>query len=118
MPALARPATTAASRNRGARVATDHGDRLAAVEFPGFAEHVGRGNGQVERQLGGQVTIGEAPYPIRTEQSAHPASLPYRDDSRSSSEAEVVSCKAEEATRAGFAREPNDNAADRRFRLR
>ena len=72
-PALARPATTAASRNspeaRGSRPTTATG--AVPGERAGVAEHVRGRDRQVERQLGGEVDVGQTAYAVGTEESSH-----------------------------------------------
>ena len=53
------------------RVASDHGDRAVALERAGLAEHVCRGDGEVQGELRGDVAVGEAPDPVRAEETTH-----------------------------------------------
>jgi hypothetical protein len=48
----------------------DRGGPLVG-ERAGLAEHVGSRDRQVERELGGQVAVGEASHPIGAEDAAH-----------------------------------------------
>ena len=55
-----------------AGVAADDGPGPVPLEVTGLAEHVGSGHGQVERQLGGQATVGQAPDPVGAEEPSSP----------------------------------------------
>src|SRR5216117_2841410 len=74
-PALASPATTAASRNspeaRGSRptTATGRGPGPAGPRL-GAAEHGGRGHAEVQGQTGGQLVTSDTADTVRTEQTA------------------------------------------------
>ena len=52
-------------------VAADHGHGPVALEGASLGEHVGRRNGKVQGQLSGQMTVGQAPDPVRAEKSRH-----------------------------------------------
>ena len=59
---------------RGSPVGADERARPVALELARVAEHVRRGDGQVERQLCGHVAVGEAPDPVGPEQPTHAVS--------------------------------------------
>jgi hypothetical protein len=48
---------------------------LVAPERADVAQHVGGGDRQVERELGGDVDVREPSYAVRPEQSTHAAHL-------------------------------------------
>ena len=52
-------------------VAADNGHGPVALEGAALGEHVGSGNGKVQGQLSGQMTVGQAPDPVRAEKSRH-----------------------------------------------
>ena len=54
-----------------AGVAADDGERPVPGERAALGEDVGRGNGKVQGQLRGQMTVGQAPDPVRAEESRH-----------------------------------------------
>ena len=58
---------------RDAGVAADDGERPVTVELAAVAQHVGGGNGKVQGQLRGEITVGQAPDPVRAEESRHDA---------------------------------------------
>ena len=52
-------------------VPADDGERAVPLELAAVGEHVGGGNGKVQGQLSGEVTVGQAPDPVRAEESRH-----------------------------------------------
>ena len=54
-----------------ARIAPDHGHRPVALEGARLGEHMRRRDRQAERQLGGQVRVGDAAHAVRAEESSH-----------------------------------------------
>ena len=60
---------------RDAGVATHDSDGTApgGPERAALAEHVCGRDGEVERELGGEVPVGEAPHPVGSEQTTHSA---------------------------------------------
>ena len=76
MPAEARPATVAAARNspdaRGSRPTTATG--RWPLKAPTSAEHVRRGDGEIERELGGDVLVRHTTDAVRAEESSHACS--------------------------------------------
>jgi hypothetical protein len=48
-------------------VTTDDGEGAVALELTGVGEDVGGGDGEVQGQLSGEVTVGQAPDPVRAE---------------------------------------------------
>ena len=48
-------------------VAADHREGSVALELTGVGEDVGRGNGKVQGQLSGEITVGQTPDPVRAE---------------------------------------------------
>ena len=54
-----------------AGVAADHGQRAVPLELAEVGEHVGGGDGQVQGQAGGEVTVGQAADAVRAEQASH-----------------------------------------------
>ena len=57
-------------------VATDHGHGPVPLELAGVAQDVGGGDGEVQGQLRGQVTVGQAPDPVRAEEAgSHQAAV-------------------------------------------
>ena len=73
-PAEASPATTAASEELagGAGITPDgRRNRPGLRGGPGLAENVSGSDGEVERQLGGEVAVGDPTDPVRSEQTTH-----------------------------------------------
>ena len=56
---------------RDAGVAADDGERPVTLERAALGEDVGGGNGEVQGQLGGEITVGQAPDPVRAEEARH-----------------------------------------------
>ena len=54
-----------------AGVAAHHGQRAVPLELAEVGEHVGGGDGQVQGQAGGEVTVGQAADAVRAEQASH-----------------------------------------------
>ncbi len=52
-------------------VATDDRDGPVTVEGAGLREDVGGGNGKVQGQLSGEITVGQTPDPVRAEEASH-----------------------------------------------
>ena len=61
-------------------VPADDGERAVALELAEVGEHVGRGDGQVQGQAGGEITVGQAADPVRAEQASH--GVPMTRDQR------------------------------------
>ncbi len=58
-----------------AGVAAYHGQRAVPGERAALGEDMGRRNGEVQGQLSGQLTVGQAPDPVRAEESRHATRL-------------------------------------------
>ena len=54
-----------------ARVPTDDGERAVALELAPVGQDTGCGNGKVQGQLSGQMTVGQAPDPVRAKDARH-----------------------------------------------
>ena len=52
-------------------VAADDGHRSVALEGAGLGEDVRGGNGKVQGQLSGEITVGQTPDPVRAEKASH-----------------------------------------------
>ena len=63
-------------------VATDDGERAVPLEVAAVGQDVRRGDGQVQGQLSGEVTVGQAPDPVGAEESGRHASDPSRNRQR------------------------------------
>ncbi len=55
----------------GARVPADHRGRPVPGEGARLGQHVRRGDGETERQLGRQIRVGDAAHAVRAEESSH-----------------------------------------------